>query len=122
MALEVARARAGLERARALYTAQRQNAAEATEAFSLASLRFTRGLGTQLETSDAQLALLTAQTNEARTVYDLYLASAELARARPPHSYAAGHRAGAHHQLDFRFQWRFASVDASVIARHPSSP
>lgn len=79
--IEVARARAELERARAAFTAQRTNASEATEAFQLASLRFTRGLGTQLEVSDAQFALLTAQTNEARSVYDLHLAVAELARA-----------------------------------------
>jgi outer membrane protein TolC len=81
VAVEVAQARAGVERARALWAAQRSNVTEADEAFRLASLRYTRGLGTQLESSDAQLALLTAQTNEARALYDLYLASAELARA-----------------------------------------
>ncbi|HEU4566008.1 MAG TPA: TolC family protein [Gemmatimonadaceae bacterium] len=81
VSVEVARARADLARARSLFEARRQNAGEADEAFRLASLRFSRGLGTQLETSDAQLALLTAQTNEARAFYDLYLATAELARA-----------------------------------------
>ena len=81
VALEVAAARAELARAQAIYAARRQNATEAGEAFRLASLRFTRGLGTQLEVSDAQLAQLTAQTNEAQSVYDLYLAAAELARA-----------------------------------------
>jgi outer membrane protein TolC len=79
--IEVARARAELRRVRALFEAQQQNAAEAREAFNLATLRFTRGLSTQLEVSDAQFALLTAQTNQARTTYDLYLAGAELARA-----------------------------------------
>ena len=79
--LEVARARAELERARADFTARSQTAAEAGEAFQLASLRFARGLSTQLEVSDAQLALLTAQTGEARAIIDLYLAGAELARA-----------------------------------------
>jgi outer membrane protein TolC len=81
VAIEVARARGELQRARSLFEARRQTAAEAGEAFSLASLRFTRGLSTQLDVSDAQLALLTAQTNEARAVFDLYLAGAELARA-----------------------------------------
>ncbi|HJR41184.1 MAG TPA: TolC family protein [Gemmatimonadaceae bacterium] len=81
VAVEVAAARAELERARSLFAARRENATEADEAFRLASLRFTRGLGTQLEISDAQLALLTAQTDEARAIFDLYLASAELARA-----------------------------------------
>jgi outer membrane protein TolC len=82
VALERARARSELERARSAFGTRRQNVGEAEEAFRLATLRFTRGLGTQLEVSDAQLALLTAQTNEARAVYDLYLAVAELARAR----------------------------------------
>ena len=81
VATEVARARAELTRARASWEAQRQNAAEADEAFRLASLRQNRGLGTQLEVSDAQLALLTAQTNAARATYDVYLASAGLAFA-----------------------------------------
>ena len=80
-ALEVARARAELRRARALIESGRQTAVEAEEAFRLASLRFSRGLSTQLEVSDAQLALLTARTNEARALTDLYLATAELARA-----------------------------------------
>lgn len=79
--IEVARARAELRRVRALFEAQQQNAVEAREAFNLATLRFARGLSTQLEVSDAQFALLTAQTNQARTTYDLYLAGAELARS-----------------------------------------
>jgi outer membrane protein TolC len=79
--IEIAQARAELQRARALFAARQENAGEATEAFTLASLRFDRGLSTQLEVSDAQLALLTAQTDEARAVYDLYLATAEMARA-----------------------------------------
>jgi outer membrane protein len=82
VAVERSRARAEFQRARSAFDARRQNAAEAEEAFKLANLRFTRGLGTQLEVSDAQLALLTAQTNELRAVYDLYLSIAELARSR----------------------------------------
>jgi len=81
VSLEVARARAEFQRARAVFDARAQNSTEANEAFQLASLRFSRGLSTQLEVSDAQLALLTAQSGEARATYDLYLASAELARA-----------------------------------------
>jgi outer membrane protein TolC len=76
-----ARARTRLDAAQATFDAVRQTVAEAEEAFRLASLRYTRGLGTQLEVSDAQLALLTARTNEARATFDLYLATAELARA-----------------------------------------
>jgi outer membrane protein len=69
-----------------LYAARRETVAEAAEAFRLATLRFSRGLATQLEVSDAQLALTTAQTTEARARYDLYLAAAALVRAagEPP--------------------------------------
>jgi outer membrane protein TolC len=81
VSLDAARARAELRRAQALFAARQQNSAEAREAFRLATLRFTRGLSTQLEVSDAQLALLTAETTEARATYDLFLASADLARA-----------------------------------------
>ncbi len=82
VAIERAQASAGLEAARSLFEARHQNAAEAAEAYRLASLRFSRGLSTQLEVSDAQLALMTAEINEARSVHELYLAAAELARAR----------------------------------------
>ena len=82
VSLEVEQARANLDRARSLMAAQQQNASEASEAFRLASLRFNRGLSTQLDVSDAQIALMTARTNEARSVYDLYLALADLARAQ----------------------------------------
>lgn len=81
VAVEVARARAELKRAKAVFDARRETSSEANEAFRLASLRFSRGLSTQLEVSDAQLALLTAESGEARATYDLYLATAELARA-----------------------------------------
>jgi outer membrane protein TolC len=79
--LEVARARAELNRARSVFGARQQTVADAKEAFDLASLRFERGLSTQLEVSDAQLALLTAESTEARATFDVFLASAELARS-----------------------------------------
>lgn len=81
VALDVARARAERRRSQAVFAARQQNAVEAEEAFRLATLRFARGLSTQLEVSNAQLALLTAQSTEARATYDLFLASADLARA-----------------------------------------
>ena len=82
VAVERARARAEFTRAEAAYEAQRQNVGEADEAFRIATLRFERGLATQLEVSDAQLLLLTARTNAARATIDYYMAAAELARAR----------------------------------------
>jgi outer membrane protein TolC len=81
-ALEVSRARNELARATAAFAARQQNAAEAEEAFQLAELRYQRGLSTQLEVSDAQYALLTARSTEAKATFDLYLATAELARVR----------------------------------------
>lgn len=81
VASEAAAARAELERAEALYSALGQTAGEASEAFKLATLRYSRGLATQLEVADAQLALTVARTNAARAVYDLYIAAAGYARA-----------------------------------------
>ncbi len=81
VSVDVARARAELRRAGAVFAARQQNSQEADEAFRLATLRFNRGLSTQLEVSDAQVALLTAQSTEARATYDLFLASADLARS-----------------------------------------
>lgn len=81
VALEVARARAELARSRAIFAARRQTVTEADEAFRLASLRYSRGIGTSLEVSDSQLQLLISQTDEAQSAVDLYLAAAELARA-----------------------------------------
>jgi outer membrane protein TolC len=80
--VEVARAVAEFTRAQATYDAQRQNSGEAEEAYRIAALRFDRGLGTQLEVSDAQFSLFTARVNAARATVDYYLAAAELARAR----------------------------------------
>jgi outer membrane protein TolC len=80
--VERAQAWAEFHRASATYEAQRENAGQAEEAFRIAALRFERGLSTQLEVSDAQLLLLTANTNAARASTEYYLAMAELARAR----------------------------------------
>jgi outer membrane protein TolC len=90
VASEAAAAKAELARAEALYSALGETAAQATEAFKLASLRYSRGLATQLEVGDAQLALTVARTNAARAVYDLYLAAAAYARAlgREPQMFA----------------------------------
>jgi outer membrane protein TolC len=81
VALDVARTRSELRRAVAAYEARQQTVAEAVEAFQLASLRFSTGLSTQLEVSDAQLSMLNAQSGAVRSIYDLYLAAADLARA-----------------------------------------
>jgi outer membrane protein len=79
---DVERAKADLSRARGQYNAQQQNMAEADEAYKLASLRYSRGMATQLEVSDAQLALTTAQTNQAHSLYDVYIAAVALAQTQ----------------------------------------
>ncbi len=81
VALEGAAARAEFARARTLFDARRETVAEATEAYELSVLRNTRGVGTTLDVSDAQLNLVRAQVNAARAIYDVFLAAAELARA-----------------------------------------
>jgi len=81
-AIDVERARSELVRAQATFSARAANVREATEAFDLATMRFGRGIGTQLEVSDAQLALLIARSTEARATFDLYLAVADFARVR----------------------------------------
>jgi len=80
--LEVSRARNELGRAIAAFGARQDNSAQADEAYQLAALRYQRGLSTQLEVSDAQFALLTARSTEAKATFDLYLAVADLARVR----------------------------------------
>lgn len=79
---DVARARADLTRAQSQFSAQRENVNEANEAYQLASLRYSRGLATQLEVSDAQFALVTAELNAARATTDLYIAIATLAQSQ----------------------------------------
>lgn len=81
-AIDIERARAELIRAQATFTARAGNVREATEAFDLATMRFGRGIGTQLDVSDAQLALLIARSTEARATFDLYLAVTDFARVR----------------------------------------
>lgn len=81
-ALDVSRSRNELARAIAAFGARQENSAEADEAYQLAALRYQRGLSTQLEVSDAQYALLTARSTEAKATFDLYLAAADLARVR----------------------------------------
>jgi len=80
--LEVSRSRNELARAIAAFGARQDNSAQALEAYQLAELRYQKGLSTQLEVSDAQYALLTARSTEAKATFDLYLAVADLARVR----------------------------------------
>ncbi len=95
--LDVERARAELMRARALLDARRQTVTQAARAQHLASVRFANGITTQLEVSDARLALQQAQVNEAQASRDYLvgLASLERALGRPVPVRASERRAGA---------------------------
>ncbi|NCO43276.1 MAG: TolC family protein [Armatimonadetes bacterium] len=54
---------------------------QAQEALRIARVRYENGMGTNIEVSDAELALTQAKTNEARALYDYYAALADLEHA-----------------------------------------
>ena len=71
------------ERQRAATTimAREQTVTQAQRVYDLTVLRYDRGLATQLEVSDARLALLQARTNLAQALSDYYVAEATVTRA-----------------------------------------
>jgi outer membrane protein TolC len=68
-------------RAAAAILARQQTVAQAQRVYDLTVLRYDRGLATQLEVSDARLALLQASTNLALALSDFYIAEATVSRA-----------------------------------------
>ena len=79
--LQYEQARGERERAAASIMARQRTVAQAQRVHDLTVLRYERGLATQLEVSDARLALLQARTNLAQALADFYTADASLARA-----------------------------------------
>ena len=79
--LDVERARADLVRSRSLLEARQQTVGWATRAEHLATVRFTNGITTALEVSDARHALEQAQVYEASATRDYLLALAAMERA-----------------------------------------
>lgn len=79
--LEYEQAHGELEQARAQITAASRNVTQATRVYELTELRYTEGLATQLDVSDARLALQQARMNEANAYHDFYLALARAERA-----------------------------------------
>ncbi|MEP6834996.1 MAG: TolC family protein [Gemmatimonas sp.] len=71
------------ERARALASlySQQRTVEQAQRVYDLTVLRFDQGLSTQLEVTDARLALLRAKTNVAQAITDFRIADAQLKRA-----------------------------------------
>jgi outer membrane protein TolC len=79
--LQVAQARAEVDRARALLAARRQTVRQGQRALHLAGVRYTNGMATQLDVSDARVAALQAEVNEVQATRDYFVALAQLERA-----------------------------------------
>ena len=79
--LQVAQARAEVDRARALLAARHQTVRQGQRAQHLASVRYTNGMATQLDVSDARVAALQAEVNEVQATRDYFVALAQLERA-----------------------------------------
>ncbi len=77
--LDGATARQDLLAAEAVWTASAGTVQQANRAYEIAELRNREGLSTQLELTDARLALQVAQTNRASAARDLQLARARVA-------------------------------------------
>ena len=80
--LQYEQARGEKERAAATIAARQRTVEQAQRVHDLTVLRYEQGLATQLEVSDARLALLQARTNLAQALADFYTADAEIFRAR----------------------------------------
>jgi outer membrane protein TolC len=81
VSLDVAMARAELERAQALIGARRATVRQAQRAQHLASVRYANGIATQLEVTDARVLAQQAETNEVQAMRDYLFALAQLERA-----------------------------------------
>jgi outer membrane protein TolC len=81
VALDVAQARAELERAGALVGARRATVRQARRAQQLASVRYANGMSTQLEVTDARLLAQQAEINQVQATRDYLFALAQLERA-----------------------------------------
>ena len=79
--LEVEQAVSKLAEARKLVDSQVASVEQAQKGLDIANIRYKNGVGTQLEVLDAQVSLSTARTNYFVSVYEHFMAVAELERA-----------------------------------------
>lgn len=79
--METEQARGERERALASIAARQRTVEQAQRVHDLTVLRYESGLATQLEVSDARLALLQARTNVAQAIADYHIADAGFSRA-----------------------------------------
>jgi outer membrane protein TolC len=70
-----------VEEARARAQAQRRAVAQARRGFEIASVQYREGIGSQLEVTDAEVALRQSEFNYAEAVYDYLAARARLDEA-----------------------------------------
>jgi len=80
-AIEASQARDEIERAQTTLLARRETVRQARRAWELAGVRFTNGMSTQIEVSDARLQLHSSEVNEVQAMRDYLLAIAQLERA-----------------------------------------
>ena len=80
-AIEATQARDEIERAQTTLLARRETVRQAQRAWELAGVRFTNGMSTQVEVSDARLQLQSAEVNEVQAMRDYLVAIAQLERA-----------------------------------------
>lgn len=80
--LQLEQARGEKERARLLIAARQRTVDQAERVYALTTLQYDEGVTTQLEVSNARLALLQARSNLVQALADFYLADANLVRAR----------------------------------------
>lgn len=94
--LETEQARGERQRALASIAARQRTVEQAQRVHDLTVLRYESGLATQLEVSEARLALLQARTNVAQAIADYYVADASFSRAvgLPSRAAAAAAAAG----------------------------
>ena len=79
--LQFEQARGERERASTTIAARQRTVDQAQRVHDLTVLRYDQGLATQLEVSDARLALLQARTNLAQAISDFRIADANLTRS-----------------------------------------
>jgi outer membrane protein TolC len=80
-AIDLTRARGELQRTQTLLLARGETVQQAAQAQHIAQVRYTNGLSTQLEVSDARLLLQQAQVNEAQAMRDYLMSIAQLEQA-----------------------------------------
>jgi outer membrane protein TolC len=69
-------------RARSLIAARQRTVGQAERVYTLTELQYEQGVTTQLEVSNARLALLQARSNLVQALADFYLADSDLVRAQ----------------------------------------